>query len=190
MDRYCLPDDYRHRLDNSFFDDTPYKDEYQDEVYEEAKNILLNNNYSSVLDIGTGSGFKLLKYFNDYRTFGVDVEPTITFLRHQYPEKEWGNFESISGSFNLAICSDVIEHIPEPDEFIESILALDFDKIIFSTPDRNSMYGEGNLGEPSNTAHVREWTMSEFYCYLSRHFNVENQLKFHPNTQFIVCTKK
>ncbi len=190
MDRYCLPDDYNHRLDNSFFDDTPYKDEYQDEVYAEAKKIVLNNKYTSILDIGTGSGFKLLKYFSEYRTLGIDVEPTITFLRHQYPEKEWGDFDSISESYNLAICSDVIEHVTDPDEFIASINNLDFDKIIFSTPDRDSMYGAGTIGEPLNSAHVREWTMSEFYCYLSRHFMIEYQLKVEPNTQILVCTKK
>jgi hypothetical protein len=189
MDRYCLPDNYKHRLSNSFFDDTPFKDEYQDEVYAKAKEILLKQGYSSVLDIGTGSGFKLIKYFDKYRTYGVDLDPTLVFLRKEYPNKSWGNFNSIQGKHDLVICSDIIEHIPYPDEFLKKILNLDFEEIIFSTPDRDSLYKD-SLGEPSNPAHVREWNMSEFRCYLNKFFNVEHQEKYEPNTQIVICTKK
>jgi hypothetical protein len=33
MKNYYLPENYIHRLNNHFFDDTPYSGQYQDEVY-------------------------------------------------------------------------------------------------------------------------------------------------------------
>ena len=47
-------------------------------------NIQIQKN-STVLDIGTGSGFKLLKYFNNYDTIGMDLTPTVNWLKSKYP---------------------------------------------------------------------------------------------------------
>ena len=189
MDKYCLPDKYVHRTENTFFDDTPFTDEYQYEVYDVAFKTVVNHNFNSILDIGTGGGYKLIKYFSDYNTLGIDIEPTLSFLRTKYPDRNWGKFEDIDSEFDLVICSDVIEHIPEPDGFIKNILELEFKMIVFSTPDRDTLYGGVTVGPPSNTAHVREWTINEFFCYISKYFKIVNQYKFEPNTQVVLCKK-
>ena len=190
MDKYCLPDDYVHRNENAFFDDTPYRDEYQDEVYQAALEQACTFVDCRVLDIGTGSGFKLMKYFKDFNTTGVDIEPTLSFLKNKYPSRYWASFEDITGYYDLVICSDVIEHIPDADEFLQNILSIDFETIVFSTPDRESMYGGKSYGPPNNPAHVREWTMKEFNCYISKYFYVLNHIKVIPNTQICICRKK
>ena len=42
--------------------------------------------FSTVYDIGCGSGFKLIKYLGHYETVGFDVEPTVSFLAGaEYP---------------------------------------------------------------------------------------------------------
>jgi len=194
MENYNLKKEYIHRLENYYFDDTPYKDEYQDDVYEEASLISITNKYNNIIDIGTGSGYKLIKYFNKQNTVGVDLEPTLIFLKNKYPNKKWSNFESIDENFDydLVICSDVIEHIPEPNSFLFEINKLKFKKIVFSTPDKLAMYGMEHFGPPSNPSHVREWDMNELYNYLSKFYNIEKHFKSSPNsnTQIIVCTKK
>jgi len=191
MDKYCLPDNYSARLDNSYFDDTPYKDEYQDEVYATARVYLDQKNLKSVLDIGTGSGYKLMKYFKDCVTAGVDLEPTVAFLKSKYPTRKWGSISDFQGYWGMIICSDVIEHIPDPDEFLDTIAAMDFKSVVFSTPDRGTLYGGAeNLGMPSNPAHVREWNMAEFSCYIEKRFRIKLTIKIQPNTHMLICTKK
>jgi SAM-dependent methyltransferase len=78
---YFIHDGYRIRGDALFFDDTPYKDEFQRPVYEYARQIADERGYKKILDLGCGSGFKLLKYFSDFHTVGVDLEPTVKWLR-------------------------------------------------------------------------------------------------------------
>lgn len=191
---YNITENYTHRLDNSFFDDTPYKDEYQDDVYAISRKIKDENNYKITLDIGCGSGYKLIKYFSDITIVGVDIEPTVTFLKINYPDKTWCEWSSLDKSlkYDLIICSDVIEHIPEPNAFLKDLNSLNFNTIVFSTPDRLNMYKHNHLGPPSNPSHVREWTMPEFYEYISTTFDVIDHLKSSPesNTQIIVCKKK
>lgn len=190
MENYCLPENYNHRLNNAFFDDTPYTDQYQDEVYRQAAEIADDYVCFKVLDIGCGSGYKLMKYFGDHKTFGVEIEPTLSFLKNKYPDRQWGIIDQVTGSYDIAICSDVIEHIADPDEFIEGLLLIDFDMIIFSTPERNNMYGGETFGPPLNPAHVREWAFDEFAQYLGKYFDVKLHYIIAPNTQFAVCLKK
>jgi 2-polyprenyl-3-methyl-5-hydroxy-6-metoxy-1,4-benzoquinol methylase len=194
MENYYLHKNYVHRLDNQFFDDTPYKDQYQDDVYSSAKDVVDREGYTKLIDIGTGSGFKLMKYFNNLDTIGVDLEPTINFLKKTYPSKKWSDLASIDGNieYDLIICSDVIEHIPEPNKFINEINKIKFKKIMFSTPDRLNMYGFDHQGPPLNPSHVREWSMDEFNKYISEFYNVEEHFKSSPNsnTQIILCSKK
>src|SRR5690606_33765790 len=80
---------YRHRPNNAFFDDTSLKDEYQSEVYEEAAKIAKEISAQRVADVGCGSGYKLVSNFPDMPTIGYDLEPTVSFLRSTYPEREW-----------------------------------------------------------------------------------------------------
>ncbi len=190
---YFLPTNYSARLNNSFFDDTPYKDEYQDDVYLYAKNILVKDNLTTILDIGTGSGYKLVKYFNEFDTLGVDLEPTLSFLKKNYPNNNWCSFEDINSTktFDIIICSDVIEHIPNPTEFLYLINKLNFNGLILSTPNKTNMYGYEHIGPPENGAHVREWNPTEFNNYISSIFNVKDHyMPVNSNTQLIFCEKK
>jgi 2-polyprenyl-3-methyl-5-hydroxy-6-metoxy-1,4-benzoquinol methylase len=194
MNNYFLPENYTHRIDNSYFDDTPYKDEYQDDVYQEAKRIVDEFGYKKIVDIGTGGGYKLIKYFNDKNTIGVDLQPTIEFLKKTYPDKSWCSFEELDSKskFDLFICSDVIEHVSELDGFIKKLNSFNFKHIVFSTPDKLQMYGCEHMGPPSNPSHVREWNMSEISNLLGEYYTIKKHFKSDPNsnTQIIVCSKK
>jgi SAM-dependent methyltransferase len=168
---YFIKPDYVHRENNSYFDDTAFKDEWQKEVYEFARSIADQNEFKTVLDIGTGSGFKLLKYFENFDTLGVDVTKTVQWLQATYPNKQWSDqFVPVSG-FDLIISSDVIEHIPDPDTLLDLIEQCEPKLIVLSTPDRD-LFKLGHNGPPVNRAHVREWTMPEFYQYISSRFDV------------------
>src|ERR1051326_8529161 len=118
MDRYCIKDGYRTRRWNRFFDDTALRDEWQDEVYAKAKELADQQDLKSVLDLGTGSGFKLLKYFGDRQTLGIDLPKTVRWLNRTYPDRQWSDrFEPHFG-FDLVVCADMIEHVPDPDRVL------------------------------------------------------------------------
>lgn len=171
MKNYFIKENYVHRLDNAYFDDTSLKDQWQKEVYVYAKKIAEEHNINNILDIGTGSGYKLLENFKNFNTLGMDVEQTVTWLNDTYPDKKWtSNFQPVSG-YELIIASDVIEHIPDPDTLLDLIEKSQPKFIVFSTPDRDLLNRTPD-GPPKNKAHVREWTMPEFFNYINSRFEV------------------
>jgi hypothetical protein len=172
MKNYFIKEGYVSRIQNKYFDDTINKDEWQKEVYIYAKKIFDENKFTKILDIGTGSAYKLVTNFAENETLGLDVTKTVTWLRETYPTKKWSDeFKPIQG-YDMIISSDVIEHIPDPDSLLDLIEQCNPKLIVFSTPDRDLMYSGENDGPPGNKAHVREWTMPEFYNYISSRFTV------------------
>ena len=172
MKNYGIKEGYIVREENEFFDDTPNTDKWQKAVYEYAKEKLLEYAYKSVLDIGTGSGYKLIKNFEDYDTLGIDLPPTVNWLRKKYPARNWSDkFEPVR-NYDLLISSDVIEHIPNPDTLLDLIKNCSPKLIILSTPDREVLYKGEHNGPPKNKSHCREWNKSEFYKYISQHMTI------------------
>lgn len=171
MKTYFIKEGYQHRLNNRYFDDTENTDKWQREVYTFAKDVAVKNNFAKVIDIGTGSGYKLLDNFEDFETVGIDVPQTVAWLRETYPDRTWvDKFEPITG-YDLLIASDVIEHIPDPDQLLDLIEQSAPQLIVLSTPDRDLLERTPD-GPPKNRAHVREWTMPEFYNYIDSRFEV------------------
>ena len=87
--QYHIKEGYISRKTYTDFDDTQNTDDYQDEVYETAYKVCKQNNLSTVLDIGCGSGYKLIKYFKDFNFTGTELEPTLTWLIQSYPNYDW-----------------------------------------------------------------------------------------------------
>ena len=171
MKTYCIKEGYQHRLDNRYFDDTENTDKWQREVYTFARDTAVKNNFTKVVDIGTGSAYKLLDNFQDFDTVGIDVPKTVAWLRETYPDRKWiDQFDPVPG-YDLIIASDVIEHIPDPDLLLDLIEQSAPKLIVLSTPDRD-LLGRTPDGPPKNRAHVREWTQPEFYNYISSRFEV------------------
>lgn len=185
---YFLPYGYESRDAVPHFDDTPFRDEFQDAVYRHGQYYLIKMKLTRVLDIGCGSGFKLMKYFGGYNTeaVGVEVEPTLSWLRATYPHREWSDGIPY-GRWDLVMCSDVIEHVKDPDALLDSIADTDFKYLVISTP-ASDLLGHGTeLGPPRNIHHAREWTQEGFKQYISSRFEVVEQVIFDSATQVIVA---
>jgi glycosyltransferase involved in cell wall biosynthesis/SAM-dependent methyltransferase len=194
--RYCIARGYRHRTTETYFDDTNLRDDWQKEVYEYAADHLKPLDVKTVYDVGCGSGFKLVKHFDDCRTIGFDLEPTVSVLRSRYPGRDWRVCDFRSDGLtkaDLVICADVIEHVLDPEPLMHFIGRLAARYIVFSTPDRDLMYPSGSayrLGPPLNRTHVREWNSPEFEKFVSRYFRVQKHWITNRSqaTQTIVCT--
>ena len=171
MKTYYIKANYVHRLDNLFYDDTPKTDKWQKEVYIFAKKIAEENKIENILDIGTGSGYKLLENFKNFNTLGLDLEQTVEWLKKTYPDRKWtSDFKPVTG-YGLIIASDIIEHMPDPDILLNLIQESNPKFIVFSTPDRDLLNRTPN-GPPKNREHVREWTMPEFFNYINSRFDI------------------
>ena len=99
---------------------------------------------------------------------------------------------------DLIICSDVVEHIVDPDELLNFICQFSFKYLVISTPDREKLlymeyYGsQSQSGPPVNFAHVREWSFSEFEQYVGNYFDIVEHRNFDrdPYCQVIIAKKK
>ncbi|MBO9673049.1 MAG: methyltransferase domain-containing protein [Sphingobacteriaceae bacterium] len=190
--QFAIKNGYRHRKDYNYDDDRTYTDEYQREVYELAKYYLEKHNYNKIVDIGCGSAYKLLKYFDGNDTVGIDVDPTYEYLIKKYPNRKWIHafgIEPFPVACDIVICSDVIEHVLDPDELLKKIQKIDFKYLFLSTPERDMLYGIQNYGPPDNPAHVREWNYREFGVFVSRYFKVESHqiTNVWQTTQLLIC---
>src|SRR5205823_3527718 len=119
---------------------------------------------------------------------------TISWVRERYPDRTWveASFDEVNvPPADLVICADVIEHVADPEALMRFLVSATTDWIVISTPDRDLVYSgrsKYRFGPPSNPAHVREWTMSEFRAFVGRFLLVERHEITNPEqaTQMIV----
>lgn len=186
-ENYFIKDGYTIRPEYVQFDDTPFRDEFQDRVYSYARGILQLYRLGSVVDIGCGSGFKLLKYFSDVRTLGVDVPTTVEWLKKTYRHRKWEAIHlegQLPAGYDLGICSDVIEHVPNPDVLMEFLSNSSCRRLIISTPDRDALNLGTEDGPPRNVHHIREWNSDEFKQYVRCYFQIVHHIEV-GGTQFV-----
>jgi hypothetical protein len=195
---YFIKKEYIARGEYHHHDDTNLKDEYQNEVYLAAYELAKEQGLERIADIGCGSGYKLLKYFGDLDTTGFEIEPTLSALRKMHPFNSWSlsdfsrQLKGPAACYDLLICSDVIEHVVNPDDLLNWINnQFTFQYLVLSTPDRDQLihiwkdahYGpQSQSGPPVNWAHVREWSFSEFEKYISQYFEIVSH--FHCKGEF------
>lgn len=194
---YCIPDNYVARLGASqdFLNENKQEDQYQREVYLTALRLANQHHYQNVVDVGCGSGWKLVHHLGHLQTLGIDLPPTVEYLKAKYPERQW----EIAPSYlefhgvDLVICSDVIEHVDNPDELCNFLRLINPKHYVISTPDRSLLnHVQPEFGPPRNKCHVREWTFSEFGEYMRSRFAVDEH--FYSNkaqvTQCVVARLK
>lgn len=185
MTRYCIKKGYSIRESNAAFDDTPFKDEFQLPVYRRARELADQLGCLKILDVGCGSGFKLVQWFPPpFSTLGLDLPPTVEFLRKTYPGKSWESSWPMWDP-DLVVCADVIEHLEDPDVLVSYLASLKARVVVLSTPDRDLLGLGTEDGPPKNVHHVREWNSAELVEYLGASFHVARHFIVDGATQ--VC---
>lgn len=182
LDTYCLPESYQIRENPRQHDDRPFTDQWQREVYEHARTLTKPG--ERVLDLGCGSGYKLVKHF--WNTVGVELDAEmVAWLQAKYPDRPWRAFHDGPMKADVVICADVIEHAKSPGFLLDWIEMCLPRLVVVSTPRRDP----ADMGPPENTGHVREWSFSEFSRYLRRRWRVvEHFVSNHQQrTQVAVC---
>lgn len=128
---------------------------YEQEARQSAIRSLLNDHYSLVLDAGCGNGrdFKMYLSHAD-KVIGVDFSTGM--VREAKRKKENLNGKQVevlvgdvtqlpfkSNTFDLIVCSEVLEHVPNWERAIAEFYRLlkPDGELIISTPNKLSIYG-------------------------------------------------
>lgn len=193
--QYFIKQGYHHASHATCFDDTSNTDEWQKEVYIFAAEQMKKNNYENVIDVGCGSAYKLIHYLDQYNTTGIEIGDTYQWLLKNYPKKSWLQMKAVQPEYlttDLIICSDVIEHIKEPEQLMGFIHSIQAKHVIFSTPERDIVAGVADQGPPENPAHYREWNLDELKHFIEERFVVEEHHVFQgrSTSQVVLCRRK
>jgi len=150
---------------------------YQFPVYRYAKKLIREKKIKRVIDVGCGTGTKLAfihKDLPEINITGIDQKAAIEYCENHYSFGNWyvDDIENPDESLGdikteLVICSDVIEHLLNPDVllvYLKKKVSRD-GYIILSTPERDIFRGESCMSSP-NKFHVREWNFEEFENYM------------------------
>jgi 2-polyprenyl-3-methyl-5-hydroxy-6-metoxy-1,4-benzoquinol methylase len=163
---------------------------YQYYVYKYAKDLIKKNKFSSCVDVGCGSGYKLAHIIAPHckRTVGIDQPFIIERCKKVYPYVEWQSEDfdnptkTTLGTFDVVLCADVIEHLLNPDILISYIKSRvkKNSVILISTPERDVMNGLDN-NAAVNKEHIREWNAKEFKQYLETQGLVVDEILLQPS---------
>jgi len=189
---YEIKKEYSSRDHEIYFDDSNNTNEYQNDIYLHAKKLVEENKFNTVLDIGCGSGFKLIEHFNDKDVTGIELPKTVDFLTKKYPNNRWLSHDfsmRLEGTYDLVLCVDIIQQLLFPDDLLAFLETLDFKIAIISTVERDKCRGVNHLGPSPNYWHVREWNNKEFNKYISSRFRIIFQDTINTHEQFLVVTK-
>jgi len=173
---------------------------HQYQVYRYAMRAIARLGARSVLDVGCGPGTKLVmlhRVFPHVRITGVDLPEAIAYCRRTHDFGDWKveDFDSAvssgSGEADLVICSDVIEHLADPDILLDYLKkrCAPGGRIVLSTPERDALNGPQSMAAP-NRYHLREWNRAELRSYLLaagfaiEHHELQYPVRFWPNAIF------
>lgn len=142
----------------------------------------------TILEVGCGSGH-VLRLFPDARLTGVDVSAeALAAARRNLAGYQvrlvLGDGGAVHGRYDRVICSEVLEHVPEPERILAAIAAqiapggcavitVPNERVIraVKTPLRPFM----RVDWGGDDFHVNRWTPAEFERLVERHLRVERR---------------
>lgn len=141
------------------------------------------------IDLGCGRA-SLSKYFSQYT--GIDVSEYIikNNLNNRqglFYHKSLDELYDLTENYDVAICSDVMEHIPENeiDNTLKSISSLQVQHYYFAISTRKSVLLDAN----GNNLHLSILTASKWIDYLSNYFQIINK-EVKPTLFSVKCITK
>lgn len=168
---YNLPANYQPRLKPEYFHDTlPDSTYWQADCYRLAAHLARKVGIRRLVDIGCGTGGKLIPLAGAFDICGIDYGDNIEQCKAVHPIGQWitadlENEVIASEIFtdSVVINSDVIEHLVNPSALIQTLrnATQTAAYVLVSTPDRTRLQQNTPYGPPANKAHVREWTLDE-----------------------------
>jgi len=156
--------------------------------------MLLAGNPESILDVGCGEGFLMDSYrkaLPSARIVGVDIDAVaIEQAEQRNPGVEFqlGSVLDLrfhDNVFDLIVCSEVLEHVPDPHAALNELCRVSSKHVILSVPNEpffriSNLLALNHLRDLGNApGHVHHWNASSFRELVSDHLAIaEMQLSF------------
>jgi SAM-dependent methyltransferase len=142
-----------------------------------------------VIEVGVGEGFLsgwLSERFPEVQFTGVDLSANdIASLKQKFPriDAHVGRVEELGfleKGFDLVMCCEVLEHVDDPPQALDNLLALDPKRLILSVP-HEPFFKLSNLARLKNVTrlgndpeHLHHWGARSFKQFLSTRLEVEH----------------
>ncbi len=145
----------------------------------------------SILDAGCGEGITLNKLKEaeiGKKLSGFDsLDRAIAIGKKIYPELDLkiGNIYKIdapSNSYDVVICSEVLEHLDSPEEAMEELVRVSKKYIILSVPNEplfmmgNLLRGKNIVRFGNDIEHINHWSNKSFVKFVSKYATVQTNI--------------
>lgn len=172
---------------------------FYNELFRMVKPLKAN----TILDIGCGEGFTLKKLEErkiGKNNEGVDYSRDAVLLgKRIYPELKLyeGNVYDLKykdKSFDLSLCTEVLEHLDDPVKAIKEIKRVSSKHIVFSVPNEpffimaNFLRGKYLKNFGNHPEHINHWTAIGFEGFLKKQGLTVIKTK-HPFAWSLVLTR-
>ena len=166
--RYCLPTPYRRRPRPEYFVDALDGMTCQPDVYEAAAAVARKIGARTIIDVGCGSGAKLVELHPEFQIVGVDFGENLAACRRRHPYGVWVEHDleapelpplpAGTAAGAVVVCADVIEHLVAPERLLTTLrdLLVDAAAVVISTPERELVRGPGHPAR--RTTHATRWS--------------------------------
>lgn len=157
-------------------------------------------NINRVIDIGCGEGF-IINSLSLPDITGVDISKNALKLakdKNRNCNLCAGSVYELSfknNSFDLAIATEVLEHLEKPDRALQEIRRISSDYCIFSVPNEpyfrtmNFLRGKNLTRFGNDVEHLQNWSSGEFVRLIAKYFKVLEVRKPFPWTM-VLCRKQ
>lgn len=159
---------------------------------------------TSILDVGSGEGFTLrnleekgigerlegIDYSDDAIKLAKKIYPTLTIKK--------GDIYSLpyeDSSFDVLLCTEVLEHLRDPEKAIAELKRVSKKHIIFSVPNEpffilaNFLRGKYLKRFGNHPEHINHWSARGFKKFLKKN-DLEIQKSRHPFAWTLILAKK
>ncbi len=151
--------------------------------YQELLQSVKHLKLKTILDAGCGEGFTLAKL--QEKGIGRDLEgidyslEAINVGKKEHPSLllKQGNIYKLdykNNSFDLVICSEVLEHLENPQKALKEIIRVSKKYILLSVPNEpffmvsNFLRGKNLSRLGNDIEHINHWSSSSFEKFLKR----------------------
>lgn len=151
--------------------------------YQTMLNLAQPLDVSSLLDVGCGEGFTLAKfaekkigntfegidYSKDALSIGKKTFPNLTLQHASIYDLPYQ-----SSSFDLVICTEVLEHLKNPHQALKEVLRVSKQYILLSVPNEpffmlaNFLRGKNVRSFGNDPEHINHWTIFSFQRFIKK----------------------
>lgn len=149
--------------------------------------LLQQSHPHNLLDAGCGEGVVLRQVqvlVQDSRLYGIDIDNELILVSREIvrgvsiSRASITNLPYLSESFDLVICTEVLEHLEEPSEALTELSRVSANHLILSVPNEpwwrvaNISRGRYWPHFGNTPGHLKHWTKSQFCNFISKYMHI------------------